>query len=100
MLTALAVILSICVEAQVKKAIDTVQMEPKTLSEVIVFANKFPEKLKYITQTIKVIKDKNALNNQPNAGDVLLNSAAVFVQKSQPLITKGGTDVNRFSKMV
>lgn len=83
MLTALAVILSICVEAQVKKAIDTVQMEPKTLSEVIVFANKFPEKLKYITQTIKVIKDKNALNNQPNAGDVLLNSAAVFVQKSQ-----------------
>ncbi len=82
-LTAIAVILTICVHAQVNKTIDTLQKEPVSLGEVVVYANKFPEKLKYVTQTIKVIKDKNALNNQPNAGDVLLNSGAVFVQKSQ-----------------
>ena len=82
-LTAIAVILIICAQAQVNKTIDTLQKEPVSLGEVVVYANKFPEKLKYVTQTIKVIKDKNALNNQPNAGDVLLNSGAVFVQKSQ-----------------
>ncbi len=83
LLTALAVMLTVCVHAQLNKSTDTLQNEPKSLGEVIVFANKFPEKLKYVTQTIKVIKDKNTLNNQPNAGDVLLNSGAVFVQKSQ-----------------
>lgn len=82
-LTAIAVTITICAQAQINKNMDTVQQEPVSLGEVVVYANKFPEKLKYVTQTIKVIKDKNALNNQPNAGDVLLNSGAVFVQKSQ-----------------
>lgn len=69
--------------AQVRPLPDTIQSEPVSLGEVVVFANKFPEKLRFVTQSIRVIKDKNALNNQPNAGDVLLNSGAVFVQKSQ-----------------
>lgn len=69
--------------AQVRPWKDSSQNEPVSLGEVVVYANKFPEKLKYLTQSIKVIKDKNALNNQPNAGDVLLNSGTVFVQKSQ-----------------
>jgi hemoglobin/transferrin/lactoferrin receptor protein len=69
--------------AQVRPLQDTIQTEPVSLGEVVVFANKFPEKLRFVTQSIRVIRDKNALNNQPNAGDVLLNSGAVFVQKSQ-----------------
>ena len=80
---AVAVNFAIIAFAQVKTNFDSVNKEPISLGEVVVYANKFPESLKTISQTVKVIKDKNALNNQPNAGDVLLNSGAVFVQKSQ-----------------
>jgi hemoglobin/transferrin/lactoferrin receptor protein len=80
---AIAMTISTFAFSQVKPIFDSTNNEPVSLGEVVVYANKFAESLKTITQTIKVIKDKNALNNQPNAGDVLLNSGAVFVQKSQ-----------------
>lgn len=80
---AFAMAISSIVFAQVKTNTDSLNKEPVSLGEVIVYANKFPESLKSISQTVKVIKDKNALNNQPNTGDILLNSGAVFVQKSQ-----------------
>ncbi len=78
-----AICFHILVSAQNKIIKDTLQKEPVTLNQVVVYANKFPERLRYITQSIKVINDKNQLNNQGNTGDVLLNSGAVFVQKSQ-----------------
>ncbi|MEI6086657.1 MAG: TonB-dependent receptor [Bacteroidota bacterium] len=80
---AFAMTISTFVFAQETRNVDSVNKEPNNLGEVFVYANKFPESLKKIAQTVKVIIDKNALNNQPNAGDVLLNSGAVFVQKSQ-----------------
>lgn len=69
--------------AQRNQLQDTIQNEPVTLSEVVVYANKFPELLKHLTQSIKVISDKNTLNNQANTGDILMNTGSVFVQKSQ-----------------
>ena len=77
------VILPLYALSQEKPLQDTLQKDPITLDEVVVYANKFPERLKYVTQSVKVIKDKNALANQANTGDALLNSGAVFVQKSQ-----------------
>lgn len=53
------------------------------LNDIIVYTNKFPEKAGKIAQTISVIRDRNAIQLQPNTGDVLLNSGQVFVQKSQ-----------------
>ncbi len=69
--------------AQKGEQIDTLQKEATTLDEAIVYAQKFPERLKHVVQTIKVIRDKNTLNNQANAGDILLNTGSLFVQKSQ-----------------
>ncbi len=69
--------------SQQKRTADTLQKEPVSLNGVVVYANKFPELLKRLTQTIKVISDKNTLNNQANTGDILLNTGSVFVQKSQ-----------------
>jgi hemoglobin/transferrin/lactoferrin receptor protein len=62
-----------------------------TNEEVIVYANKFPEKTKRIAQTIVSLNAKQ-LNNQPNIADGLINSGQVFVQKSQQ---GGGSPVIR-----
>lgn len=50
--------------------------------EVIVYANKFPEKTKRIAQTI-INLPAPQVNHQSNIADALLNSGQVFVQKSQ-----------------
>ncbi len=62
------------------------------LSDVIVYSNKFPEKIKRVAQTITVINDKKLINNQSNTADVLINSGNIFVQKSQQ---GGGSPVIR-----
>ncbi len=71
------------VNAQQKAKTDTLSKDPVVLDEVIVYTNKFPESAKRIAQSIKVIKDKTALNFQGNTGDILLNTGSLFVQKSQ-----------------
>ena len=70
---------------------DTLQ-SPGELAEVIVYANKFPEHNRYVAQQVTVITNKTALNLQPNSADVLINSGALFVQKSQQ---GGGSPVIR-----
>ncbi len=65
--------------AQKNKNQDTVTK----LNDIVVYANKFPEKAGKIAQTISVIRDQNAIQLQANTGDVLFNSGQVFVQKSQ-----------------
>jgi len=64
----------------------------KTLSEVVVYANKFPTASKNIVQTIGLITDKIFINQQANTADMLTNSGQVFVQKSQ---LGGGSPVIR-----
>ena len=64
----------------------------KALPEVVVFANKFPALSKNIVQKVDFISDKNAINQQANTGDILLQSGQVFVQKSQ---SGGGSPVIR-----
>ncbi len=79
-LIALLLITSSSINAQV-----TVQKKDsvKTLSEVVVYANKFPTASKNIVQTIGLIADKTFINQQANTADILTNSGQVFVQKSQ-----------------
>lgn len=74
-----------------KKFKDTLTAN-QSLDDLIVYANKFEENYKRVAQTIKVIKQKSTLQLQPNVGDVLINSGAVFVQKSQQ---GGGSPVIR-----
>lgn len=62
-----------------------------TYEEVIIYANKFPEKTKRIAQTIVTLLN-TVVNNQPNVADALINSGQVFVQKSQQ---GGGSPVIR-----
>ncbi len=69
--------------AQNKNRVDTVINNPTSLNEVIVNANKFPEKYKRIAQAVDVIKTKEQLNFQANTADVLINSGKLFLQKSQ-----------------
>jgi len=64
----------------------------KALSDVVVFANKFPALSKNIVQKVDFITDKNAINQQANTGDILTQSGQVFVQKSQ---SGGGSPVIR-----
>jgi hemoglobin/transferrin/lactoferrin receptor protein len=64
----------------------------KTLSEVVVYANKFPTASKNIVQTIGLITDKTFINQQANTADILTSSGQVFVQKSQ---LGGGSPVIR-----
>jgi hemoglobin/transferrin/lactoferrin receptor protein len=88
-LLALLLITSTIINAQVilqKK--DSV----KNLSEVVVYANKFPTASKNIVQTIGLITDKSFINQQANTADILTNSGQVFVQKSQ---LGGGSPVIR-----
>ncbi|MCE3282897.1 MAG: hypothetical protein K0Q66_1634, partial [Chitinophagaceae bacterium] len=62
---------------------DTLRAGTDSIAGVIVYANKFPENSKRISQAIKVIRDKPTLNFQPNTGDILINTGSLFVQKSQ-----------------
>lgn len=56
----------------------------KELNEVIISANKFPEKKLNIAQRIDVLNSKFiATVNAQNTGDLLINTGNVFVQKSQ-----------------
>jgi hemoglobin/transferrin/lactoferrin receptor protein len=56
----------------------------KELNEVVISANKFPEKKLNIAQRIDVISSKYiARVNAQNTGDLLINTGNVFVQKSQ-----------------
>ena len=71
---------------------DTLQREPVQLSEVIVYATKFPETPKTVAQYVTVIRNKSLLNLQPNTADVLIQSGNLFVQKSQQ---GGGSPVIR-----
>ena len=64
----------------------------KVLPDVVVFANKFPALSKNIVQKVDLITDKNAINQQSNTGDILIQSGQVFVQKSQ---SGGGSPVIR-----
>lgn len=64
----------------------------KELPEVVVFANKFPALSKNIVQKVDLINDKNAINQQANSADILIQSGQVFVQKSQ---SGGGSPVIR-----
>lgn len=85
-------LLPLLLQAQKETESDTLSSDPKKLSEVIVYANKFPEPAKHVAQYATVIRNKTALNFQPNTGDVLINSGSVFVQKSQQ---GGGSPVIR-----
>lgn len=56
----------------------------KELGEVVISANKFPEKKRNIAQRVDVIGAKFiATVNAQNTGDLLINTGNVFVQKSQ-----------------
>ncbi|WP_276500656.1 TonB-dependent receptor plug domain-containing protein [Terrimonas pollutisoli] len=77
---------------QIEKETDTLNADPKKLAEIIVYANKFAEPAKYVTQHATLIKNRTALNLQANAADVLINNGSVFVQKSQQ---GGGSPVIR-----
>lgn len=67
-----------CIHAQV----DT--LTEKTLGEVVISANKFLERKRYVNQKIDIITAKTIANfNAQNTGDLLINTGNVFVQKSQ-----------------
>jgi hemoglobin/transferrin/lactoferrin receptor protein len=56
----------------------------KTLSEVVISANKFSERKRNVNQKIDIITAKTiATTNAQNTGDLLINTGNVFVQKSQ-----------------
>ena len=63
-----------------------------SLNDVTVYSTKFPEQKKRVAQTVATIKSATALNYQANTADVLINSGAAFVQKSQQ---GGGSPVIR-----
>jgi hemoglobin/transferrin/lactoferrin receptor protein len=70
---------------------DTID-HPKKLDEVLIYANKFPERSRRIAQSVSVIRSKDVLQWNGNTGDVLQNSGTVFLQKSQQ---GGGSPVIR-----
>lgn len=76
-------IISIPVLLKAQEDIDTIKNNSSILNDVTVYANKFPEHIKHVAQTVKVIRDKNTLNYQANTGDILINTGTLFVQKSQ-----------------
>lgn len=62
--------------------IDT--LREKELDEIIISANKFPEKKKNIAQKINLILSEYISRvNAQNTGDLLMSTGNVFVQKSQ-----------------
>ncbi len=68
----------VCINAQE----DT--LSEKTLSEVVVSANKFTERKRNVNQKIDIITARSiAAINAQNTGDLLVSTGNVFVQKSQ-----------------
>ncbi|MEI6151660.1 MAG: TonB-dependent receptor plug domain-containing protein, partial [Chitinophagia bacterium] len=63
-----------------------------TLSNAIVYANKFPTLSKNIVQRVVGLTDKVFIQQQANTADILTASGQVFVQKSQ---LGGGSPVIR-----
>lgn len=90
-LFSLAALPAVCF-AQPEVETDSLKTEPSRLNEVIVYVNKFPEPAKHVAQYVTLIKNKASLNLQSNTGDVLINTGAAFVQKSQQ---GGGSPVIR-----
>jgi hemoglobin/transferrin/lactoferrin receptor protein len=74
-----------------QNAPDTTGQEKK-MGEIIVYSNKFAERINRVAQQVTVIRNREALQAQPNTGEVLQNSGAVFLQKSQQ---GGGSPVIR-----
>ncbi len=89
---AFAVLLSLGSNAQKLPISDTVKSKPGELDTIIVYANRFPELMKRVAQSVKVISDYSSIKFQPNTADILINSGSVFVQKSQQ---GGGSPVIR-----
>lgn len=89
---AFAVLLSLRSNAQKLPISDTVKSKPGELDTIIVYANRFPELMKRVAQSVKVISDYSSIKFQPNTADILINSGSVFVQKSQQ---GGGSPVIR-----
>lgn len=59
-------------------------LNPVLLDSIVISANKFSERKKYINQQIEIITAKTiAFTNAQNTGDLLINTGNVFVQKSQ-----------------
>ncbi|MBL0154802.1 MAG: TonB-dependent receptor [Chitinophagaceae bacterium] len=59
-------------------------LKEKDLDEVTVFSNKFAAQKKFLSQKVAVITKNTIANyNSQNAGDLLINTGNVFVQKSQ-----------------
>lgn len=59
-------------------------LDEKTLSEVVISANKFEERKKNVNQRIEVVTAAQiARLNPQNTGDLLIGTGQVFVQKSQ-----------------
>lgn len=79
-------------EAQSDKEKDTLNFKVKELDEIIVYANKFPELMDHIAQSVKVLRNEKTLQLQANTGDILINTGTLFVQKSQQ---GGGSPVIR-----
>lgn len=75
--------ISFNVNAQKPNSFDTLKSKPGYLNDIIVYANRFPELMKRVAQSVKVITDNASIKFQPNTGDILINTGSVFVQKSQ-----------------
>ena len=81
-----------CIIAQKPNSTDTLKSKPGELNDIIVYANRFPELMKRVAQSVKVITDNASIKFQPNTSDILMNTGSVFVQKSQQ---GGGSPVIR-----
>ena len=69
---------SLCAQAQTDTS-NTVNLE-----EAVIYSGKFKEKRKNIAQQIEIITARKiARANTQNTGDLLINTGALFVQKSQ-----------------
>jgi hemoglobin/transferrin/lactoferrin receptor protein len=87
-------VLALCLANAVQAQIETnVNDSTSTqLTDITVFANKFPEKISRVAQFVSLIKKPYVLHLLPNTADVLVNSGQVYVQKSQQ---GGGSPVLR-----
>lgn len=77
-------LLSACTFLYTQAQEETQDTVAKELNEVVISANKFPEKKLNVAQRIDVISSKYITRvNAQNTGDLLINTGNVFVQKSQ-----------------
>ena len=89
LLIAIGASMSFCASAQTEE----INAFQKTLNEVVVSGNIFPEKKKNVVQKVDVISSKQMTEmNAQSTADVLSNTGQIFVQKSQQ---GGGSPVLR-----